>query len=199
MVDTASTTDTTLPPAEEEESGMGGWLKKNWMALVAGLLGIVGLMSGAAEGMLLGLILVGVAVAAMVKPEMFGEAKDAVSGLWNKGVDGWNKGVEGVAKALNIGPAPVELTSAQLADPVPNNPKMTQDEKEFEQWALNQVGENKITTGTQNLKTLLGEMREGEGNLNLDKTTADEAFFNGLPEGLKSEARAKLDAVAPSK
>ncbi len=200
-----------------EGDDTGNWFKDNWKAIGLGLLGVFALMSGGMEMLLLGLLLVAAAAVALARPETYSQIGDAISGFWNRRVEpAIDRGVDSVGAAVEnardrvgdvvdrIMPDQEQaLTVEQLRTPEAKRPKLSQQEAEFEAWALDQVTQGKIagTQQTNNLQRVLNEMRDkGEDGQNADLKTiaADDDFINGLPEELKAAAKEKLEAISPT-
>lgn len=204
-----------IPGAESETDESGGWLRRNWKAIGAGLLGLLAMMSGGMELMLIGLLLVAAAAVALLKPETFEMVGEAISGFWNRRVepavgeaaervvDGASAvvdRVEQIADRIMPDRGAETLTAEQLRTSATQAPKMTAQEQAFETWALGQVEAGTIQGETTNhLQAVLNKMRDGADNQNatLDAAQMD-SFVNGLPENLRAAAREKLNVITPS-
>lgn len=174
-------TDETTNAPQSDESG--SWFKNNWkniLAIVGLVGGIFAMMSGAGEMMLLGLLLLGVGLAALFAPETFGQVGDAIGGAWNRGVNGVKDKLDGLnIPFLSREP---QLNAQQLATPESQKGQLSEEERAFETWVLGEGILAKLDQkDRENLSNILKKMREGG---EAQRVTLASADIDTLVEGL---------------
>lgn len=181
--------ETTNPPQTDEDSGTGGWLKKNWWKALLGIIG--GFMLFASGGemlmMIIGLLLVAVAATTILKPEMLDKAGDMVDGLRQKAAERIPQ---------------LQITRDGLATKQPDLGKLSPQETAFEQWALSDEVLSKLDEKDKgNLKAILDKMRSGADAEQVKLSEQDvQKFVSGLDNNaISDEQKAALRQTANDK
>lgn len=182
--------ETTILPQTEKDSGAAEWLKKNWWKALLGIIGGVMIFASGSEMLtvILGVLLVAVAAAAILKPEMLDRAGDMFDGLREKAAERIPQ---------------LQITKDDLATKQADLVKMSTQEKAFEQWALSNDVLNKLDEeDKRNLRAILDKMRSGADAQNVTLSTQEvQQFVSGLDNNsqLPDEQKVALKQAANEK
>lgn len=196
--ETASQPPAAKPDQDGDDLG-GNWFTNNWKGLLAAVAGFLMLAMSGGEMllMILGALILAAGAVALMKPELYDRAGDALGGMWNRGIEKVRE------KALEWKAPGLDLTAQELATPEGQKAKLSDEEKKFELWALSDEVLSKLDEQDKsNLKKILEKMRSGKDGEQV-KLTQDEVnqFVSGLTntaeqQALHAQAKAQLEVFS---